>query len=145
MSVRAFHDESRMRVGRTAAIDMTVLAADGVRVEYSEMGSGEPVVMIHSAPGTERQWRALSEALKDAYRLLAVNLHGIGETQPWSGPGQMGIDDDAHLVRAVVMAGGTPSHLVGHSYGGAVAIRVALASPARIRSLTLIGPMVYPR
>jgi lipase len=42
------------------------------------------------------------------------------------------------------MAGGTPLHLVGHSYGGAVAIRVALSSPAQVRSLTLIEPMVNP-
>jgi pimeloyl-ACP methyl ester carboxylesterase len=123
---------------------MPTLVADGVRVQYSEIGSGEPVVMVHSAPGTGGQWGALSEALKDGYQLLAVNLHGIGETPPWPGPRHMGIDDDARLVRAVVMAGGTPLHLVGHSYGGAVAIRVALSSPAQVRSLTLIEPMVYP-
>jgi pimeloyl-ACP methyl ester carboxylesterase len=123
---------------------MPTLAAGGVRVEYSEIGSGEPVVMVHSAPGTGRQWSALSEELRDTYRLLAVNLHGIGETPPWPGPRHMGIDDDARLVQAVVMASGTPLNLVGHSYGGAVAIRVALSSPARLRSLTLIEPMVYP-
>lgn len=123
---------------------MPTLMASGVRVEYSEIGSGEPVVMVHSAPGTGGQWRALSEALRDAYRLLAVNLHGIGETQPWLGPRHMEIDDEASLVRAVVLVGKTPLHLVGHSYGGAVALRVALSSPAHLRSLTLIEPMVYP-
>jgi pimeloyl-ACP methyl ester carboxylesterase len=122
---------------------MPILATDGVRVEYSELGRGEPVVLVHSAPGTGGQWRTLAEALKDAYRLLAVNLHGIGETQPWRGPGRMGIDDDASLVRAVGMASGVPFHLVGHSYGGAVAIRVALSSASQVQSLTLIEPMVY--
>jgi pimeloyl-ACP methyl ester carboxylesterase len=123
---------------------MPTLTAGGVRVEYWERGTGEPVVMVHSAPGTGNQWSLLSEALKDAYCLIAVNLHGIGDTQPWSGLRHMGIDDDARLVRAVVTARGTPVHLVGHSYGGAVAIRVALSSPTRIQSLTLIEPMVYP-
>jgi pimeloyl-ACP methyl ester carboxylesterase len=101
-------------------------------------------VLVHSAPGTAGQWRTLAEVLKDTYRLLAVNLHGIGETQPWPGPGHMDIDDDAGLVRAVGTASGAPFHLVGHSYGGAVAIRVALSSPSRLQSLTLIEPMVYP-
>jgi pimeloyl-ACP methyl ester carboxylesterase len=120
------------------------LAAAGFRVEYSEIGAGEPVVLVHSAPGSRGQWRALSEILKDAYRLFAVNLHGIGETQPWPGHRPMAIDDDAALVRAVVLATKTSCHLVGHSYGGAIAIRVALSNPTRLRSLTLIEPMVYP-
>jgi pimeloyl-ACP methyl ester carboxylesterase len=101
-------------------------------------------VLVHSAPGTGGQWRAISETLKDAYRLLAVNLHGIGETQPWPGPHRMEIDDEAGLVRAVVLAIKTPLHLVGHSYGGALAIRVARSSCVELRSLTLIEPMVYP-
>jgi pimeloyl-ACP methyl ester carboxylesterase len=123
---------------------MPTLATDGVRVEYSELGRGDPVVLVHSASGTGGQWRTPAETLKDAYRLLAVNLHGIGETQPWRGPGHMGIDDDASLVRAVGTASGVPFHLVGHSYGGAVAIRVALLSPSHLQSLTLIEPMGYP-
>jgi pimeloyl-ACP methyl ester carboxylesterase len=69
---------------------MPTLATDGVRVEYSELGRGDPVVLVHSASGTGGQWGTLAETLKDAYRLLAVNLHGIGETQPWRGPGQYG-------------------------------------------------------
>lgn len=123
--------------------DMPTLQVNEVRVEYSEIGSGEPIVMVHSAPGTAAQWRGLSEVLKDTYRLLAVNLHGIGDTAPWQGPRHLSVDDDARVVCAVVRSCDAPVHLVGHSYGGAVCMRVALASPAQLRSLTLIEPMVY--
>jgi pimeloyl-ACP methyl ester carboxylesterase len=61
---------------------MPTLQGNEGRVEYAEIGSGEPIVMVHSAPGTAAQWRGLSEGLKDAYRVLAVNLHGIGDTEP---------------------------------------------------------------
>lgn len=87
---------------RSAAAAMSTLVAGGVRVEYSEIGLGPPVVMIHSAPGTGGQWRAVADSLKDAYRILAVNLHGIGETQPWPGPGHMAIDDDPRRVSAAL-------------------------------------------
>jgi pimeloyl-ACP methyl ester carboxylesterase len=100
--------------------------------------------MVHSAPGTAAQWRGLSEVLKDTYRLLAVNLHGIGDTESWQEPRHLSIDDDARVVHAVVRSCDAPVHLVGHSYGGAVCMRVALSNPAQLRSLTLIEPMVYP-
>ena len=123
---------------------MPTLETRGLRVGYFESGSGEPVVMVHSGPGTAAQWRQVCEALKDAYRLLAVNLHGVGDTEPWRRPGSLRLDDEAGLVDAVIASCGTPVHLVGHSYGGAVSIRVALTTPAQLRSLTLIEPMVYP-
>lgn len=123
---------------------MPTLEVRGLRVGYFESGSGEPVVMVHSGPGTAAQWRQVCEALKDAYRLLAVNLHGVGDTEPWHRPDSLTLDDEAGLVDAVVASCGTPVHLVGHSYGGAVSIRVGLTTQAQLRSLTLIEPMVYP-
>lgn len=123
---------------------MPTLEACGMRIGYSEIGSGEPVVMVHSGPGTAAQWRQVCEALKDAYWLLAVNLHGVGETQPWREARNLTLDDEAGLVTEVAMSCRTPVHLVGHSYGGAVSIRVAFAGRVQLRSLTLIEPMLYP-
>jgi pimeloyl-ACP methyl ester carboxylesterase len=123
---------------------MPILEGREHRVSYVEVGSGEQVVLVHCGPGTAAQWRQVCEALKDAYRLLAVNLHGVGETSVWDGPGGLTLDDEARLLRELIASAGPPVHLVGHSYGGAVSIRVALTGPLSLRSLTLIEPMIYP-
>lgn len=123
---------------------MPTLETRGMRIGYSEIGFGEPVVMVHSGPGTAAQWRQVCEALKDTYRLLAVNLHGVGETQPWHESRDLTLDDEADLVTQLALSCSMPVHLVGHSYGGAVSIRVALAGQAELRSLSLIEPMLYP-
>ena len=124
---------------------MPTLQTPEGRVEYSEVGAGEPIILVHSAPGTVAQWRLLSNVLQDAYQLLAVNLRGVGASEPWHGRRRLTVDDDASVVRRLMNGRDAAVHLVGHSYGGAVCLRVALATPGQqIRTMTLIEPMVYP-
>ena len=58
---------------------MPVLSKDNLKVDYSDDGEGQPVVLVHSSASGNRQWRALVEVLKDRYRVLALNLYGYGE------------------------------------------------------------------
>lgn len=123
---------------------MATLNFKRVNVHYTDMGTGEPVVFVHTGIGNSTHWRKICDILKDNYRLFAIDLYGRGGTDPWSNKSAMQLDDEAELVMALILTCEDAVHLVGHSYGGAVSIRLALASQERLQSLILIEPEVYP-
>ena len=123
---------------------MPTLDADGTSVYYTDVGQGAPVVFLHSGGNTGAQWRQTSKHLENRWRLLAPNFHGMSGTGAWPGPDRLTHDDEGVLVAALAAEVDEPVHLVGHSYGGAVALRLAVTNAAPIRSLTLVEPMAMP-
>lgn len=106
-------------------------------------GHNAPLVMLHAGGAAGAQWRKVAEALQDRHAVVAPDLLGFGRTPPWPGPGTLTHDLQADLVATLLRADeGSPHHLVGHSYGGATALRLALREPALVRSLVLIEPVV---
>jgi pimeloyl-ACP methyl ester carboxylesterase len=102
------------------------------------------VVALHCSLSSGRQWTRLAEALGDGYRLIAPDLSGYGSNfARWPFLPTTLADEVALLGEQIDRATG-PVHLVGHSYGGAVAFKMATseAYAARIRSLTLIEPVL---
>jgi pimeloyl-ACP methyl ester carboxylesterase len=122
---------------------MLTIEIGGARVAYADSGSGETVLLMHSSAGSNAQWRSLTESLQDTYRFLAPDLYGYGGTDAWPGQGPLGLAEEAALADAVLAGTDDPIHLVGHSYGGAVALRFALQHAKRLRSLTLIEPVAF--
>jgi hypothetical protein len=88
----------------------------------------------------KRQWRTLTEALRDRYRVLAVNLYGYGETTPWPAIEPQSLAAQAQLVLAVCDEAAGPVDLVGHSFGGSVALKSALLLGDRVSSMVLLEP-----
>lgn len=107
---------------------------------YDEEGSGPPVVPVHGSMSSARQWRSLSEALRDRHRLLMPDLAAAGEG---GAPGAFSFADDVALTVALIDLSRAPVHLIGHSYGGVVAIMAAFARRAQLASLTLIEPSCF--
>jgi pimeloyl-ACP methyl ester carboxylesterase len=98
-----------------------------------------PVLLIHSGGFTSRQWRKLAEQLAPRFRVLAPDLLGYG-TEPWPiGKPFHFHADVAYLERML----DEPAHVVGHSYGGLIAMQLALAAPDRVRSLALYEPVAF--
>ncbi len=122
---------------------MPTLKAVGRVIHYSEPGAGPAVLLVHSGGYTGTQWRGLVEALRSCYRLLSIDLQGCAGTTPWAEPPHMTLADEARLVRDLARACEAPVHLVGHSYGGAVALRAALEAPAPYASLVLMEPIPF--
>lgn len=113
----------------------------GVRAE----GNGPPIVLLHSSMSSKSQWSELTERLRDSYRLIAIDLIGYGESGMPSGG--YSLDDEVRRVEAVLarqLRPGEPFHLVGHSYGGVVALQLA-AQPRLpgLRSLSLFEPIAF--
>lgn len=113
-------------------------------VDFLEAGASGPlVVLMHSSASGARQWRRLMEDLKDRYRLRAVNLFGYGKTPPWTGHRPQTLDDQARLVETAVPADAREIILVGHSFGGAVAMKVAARMKGRVTRLVLFEAIPF--
>jgi pimeloyl-ACP methyl ester carboxylesterase len=119
---------------------MPVLSTDGWNIDYVELGTGSPVLLIHSSVSGNRQWRSLSEALKDRHRVLAVNLFGYGDTTPWPENTVQTLADQADLVLALCSNSTYPVFLIGHSFGGSVALNAALRLGHKVAGLVLLEP-----
>ncbi len=110
-----------------------------IEVDYLEAGSSGPVVMlVHSSVSGARQWRRLMGDLKDQFRVRAVNLFGYGKTPPWPAETNQSLDDQARLVEAALPANADEVYLVGHSFGGSVAMKVAARLVGRVARLVLL-------
>lgn len=114
----------------------------GARIAYDVTGQGPIVAMLHCTASSARQWRPVRDQLDSAFATLAIDLHGHGESDPWPGRRPFRLADDAAAVAAVLDRVGGPVHLVGHSYGGAVALHLALEGRP-LASLTLIEPVAF--
>jgi pimeloyl-ACP methyl ester carboxylesterase len=101
------------------------------------------VIALHCSLGSGRQWTRLTEALGGGYRVIAPDLSGYGRGVPRPYL-PVTLADEVALLAGQLEGATGPIHLVGHSYGGAVALKMATSAPwaNRIRSLTLIEPVL---
>jgi pimeloyl-ACP methyl ester carboxylesterase len=102
-----------------------------------------PVIALHCSGSSGRQWNKLASALGDCFALTAPDLISAGATPHWSGEGRSALADEAARIIEIIDAWDGPVHLVGHSYGGAVALYVAHTRPARIASMALYEPCAF--
>ncbi|MCX5517883.1 alpha/beta fold hydrolase [Kaistia defluvii] len=114
--------------------------AAAVAVPHRLGGSdGRPeVVFVHGFGSDRLAWLANAPALAGAFKVWGVDLPGHGDAEP-------GQDNSLDGLADAVLAGLAPHltgkvHLVGHSLGGALALRLAHRAPDRVRSIVLIAP-----
>ena len=122
---------------------MPSILIDGTKIALRVEGGGEPVILLHSSACSSRQWQGVQDQLGPGYRFLVPDLYGYGASQPWSRTRPMRLADEAAIVKRLLPTSHEPVHLIGHSYGGSVALSAALALGDRLASLTLIEPTVF--
>jgi len=110
---------------------------------YREAGAGEPIVLLHCSSGSSGAWLPVMEHLGRGYRALAPDLLGYGRSAPWSRDAVLLPGAELGVIRALLDVVRRPAHLVGHSYGGTVALDAARRFPQRVASLTLIEPVAF--
>jgi pimeloyl-ACP methyl ester carboxylesterase len=102
---------------------------------YDDVGAGPAVVLLHAGVADRRMWTEHLAPISDAgYRVVAVDLPGFGESLPEEPVAPW---DD--VVATLEMLGIDRAVLVGNSFGGAIALRAALAAPERVTGLMLVS------
>jgi pimeloyl-ACP methyl ester carboxylesterase len=100
------------------------------------------VILLHSSAASARQWDALTALLRPAFDVQAIDLHGHGARPAWPGPAPMALADEAALAADVLRRCVGRVHLVGHSYGAAVAFKLATLQPQRVASVAVYEPVL---
>ena len=103
----------------------------------------ETVIALHCSGSGAGQWRALAEALAPQAALVAPEQYGTVSAGPWPGTKAFSLADEAQHIIGLLDDAAQPAHLVGHSYGGGVALHAALARPHAVASLSLYEPSAF--
>ena len=105
------------------------------QVGYVETGTGETVLLLHGSASSSAMWRKAIGALQPLYRTVAPDLIGYGQSAPWTGGAAFTLDAERRALKSLLPCC-ERFHLVGYSYGGAVALQMALHNPVRVNTLT---------
>lgn len=108
---------------------------------FREAGTGPGVVCLHSNASSSGQWRGLMDRLAPKVHLIAADAYGAGKS-PARPPNTM-LRDEVALLEPVFARAGDPFGLVGHSYGGAIALVAAVMYPKRVRAIALYEPTLF--
>lgn len=123
------------------------IVAAGIATNYHDLGAGEPVLFIHgSGPGVSAwaNWRlAIPEVARD-FRVIAPDMVGFGFSER---PAGVRYDMDTWVAQAIGLLdalGIEKAHVVGNSFGGALALAMAIRHPQRVNRLVLMGSVGVP-
>ena len=81
--------------------------------------------------------------LEPRFKVIAVDEYGSGKSPDWTAQQRLTLDDELALLEPILAAVNKPMHVVGHSYGAAVALKFAARWPQRVRSLALYEPTFF--
>lgn len=121
--------------------------AGGIATNYHDAGSGQPMLMIHgSGPGVTAwaNWRVVMPALAERCRVIAPDMVGFGFTDRPPGIDYRLDTWVTHAVGLLDALDVRSADVVGNSFGGAIALALAIRYPARVRRLVLMGSMGVP-
>ena len=102
-----------------------------------------PVLALHCSLGSSAQWRSLARTMPER-EVIGLDLLGYGEKPCPADTDDFSLDDEVDAIEQALldrMDSTVPMHVVGHSYGGAVAWLFALRHPTRVKSIALFEPM----
>ena len=117
--------------------------ADGVALRYRDVGTGDPIVLIHGYTATLESMVGIARALPQEHRMIALDVRGFGRSTKFAEPerfGQQMVDDVVRLMDHLKIA---RAHLIGHSMGALIAANVAARHPNRVNTATLVAGPFY--
>ncbi|MGZ0018020.1 alpha/beta fold hydrolase [Nitrosomonas sp. wSCUT-2] len=121
----------------------------GLELAFRSVGVGEPVLLIHGFGASSYSWRHIVEPLAQKNRVITIDLKGFGDS-PKPRDDAYSVYDQARLIRNFILDNDLQNlHIIGHSYGGGVALAVSIyladSNPGLQKSLVLIDSVAYPQ
>ena len=107
-------------------------------IDYDECGAGPAIVLVPGSCSTGAAWRPIISDLSSRFRCVTTSLLGYGGTVERRTASDPSISHEAEVLELVVRKAGGPVHLVGHSFGGLVALVVALRNQVPLSSLMIL-------
>lgn len=115
----------------------------GLASPLREAGQGPDVLCLHANASTSAQWRSLMAALAPGYHVMAPDAYDAGSGPHWPSDRRITLHDEVDLLSPLFRNLASPAILVGHSYGGAVALIAARIWPEQVRALVLYEPTLF--
>jgi pimeloyl-ACP methyl ester carboxylesterase len=108
-------------------------------------GQGTPVVLLHSSLSSARQWQPLVKLLEPHYLVINIDLLSYGNAEKVADELNYNFDVEINRIKKIIthVAQHQSFHLVGHSCGGAIALKLAIENPEKILSLSLYEPVAF--
>ena len=132
-----FHVEGRKLV---TGIHSQRIDINGLDIHYLTGGRGEPLIIIHGGSDGARAWKENIAVLSKKYTLYVPDLPGFGSSQYWEG--EYNIPEMVEFINKFAGSVGLESfYLMGHSFGGGVALNYTLKYPQNIRKLVLVSSL----
>ncbi|MBU2545267.1 alpha/beta hydrolase [Patescibacteria group bacterium] len=112
---------------------------NGLKINYMIMGEGKPLLILHGWGSKKERWRTVAKLLSGrGFQVIVPDLPGFGESD--NPDGVWGFDDYANLVDSFISSLDIRHfRLLGHSFGGNVAIKYSLKHPDKVSKLFLVG------
>lgn len=114
---------------------------EGTRLRVFQIGAGPDLLLIHGSPGLIEDWAPIMDRLAGRYRVTAYDRpgHGFSEIRG----DQYRIERNADVALALVRALALKPIIVGHSFGAATALAVAIRNAPEVQGYVLLGPLAY--
>jgi esterase len=126
-------------VRRTSLAAVPEAEVNGIRLYYEEQGEGAPIACIHGAGSSAVMWGDAVEKLARLGRVISYDRRGCGRSERPEPYEHTTVAEQANDSAALLDAlAATPAIVMGRSYGGAVAVDLALRHPNRVRALVLL-------
>jgi len=117
----------------------------GYSLHYIDLGSGDPVVLVHGFADSTYSWHENAPALRDAgFRLIMVDLPGLGRSDTPPEPYEFSVENQARaVIRLTEGLGLWKFRIIGHSMGGGIALFIMINHPGRVKQAVLIDPVCF--
>jgi pimeloyl-ACP methyl ester carboxylesterase len=117
---------------------------NGVDLYWEITGGGsEPMVLVHGSWADHHIWAPVVPALSQSFRVLTYDRRGHSQSERPTGQGSVH-EDVADLAQLLEVRGHAPAHVVGNSFGAAIALRLAARRPELLRSVIVHEPPLFP-
>lgn len=130
-----------------APADAQYLTLRGTTIHYIDEGPRDAptVVLVHGFASSLGVWAGVRQALRDDYRVLALDLKGFGwSDRPEGGPSDYSPEEEARILLAFLEARQVSSAaMVAHSWGSSIVLQAALLEPERVERIVLYDAWVF--